>query len=43
VGSVAGCCWLLLVVAKKKRIRYPDREDQTCPKEFDAPNQQEAA
>ena len=38
----------LLVVAvkqsctkkKEEEIRYPDGEDQTCPMEFDGPNQQ---
>ena len=41
-------CWLLLVAikqlcAKKKQeeIRYPASKDQTCPKELNAPNQQE--
>ena len=26
---------------QQEEIRYPDREDQTCPKEHDTPNQQE--
>jgi hypothetical protein len=25
----------------KEEIRYPDSEDQACPKELEAPNQQE--
>jgi hypothetical protein len=39
-------CWLRYVkksCTKKKQeeLRYPDVEDQICPKETDAPNQQE--
>jgi hypothetical protein len=45
-------CWLVAVgwwwwqfvrYTKKKQeeIRYPDGEDQTCPKELSAPSQQE--
>ncbi len=26
---------------KQEEIRYPDSKDQTCPKELNAPNQQE--
>jgi hypothetical protein len=45
---VGVCCWLWYVkklYAEKKQqeeeIRCPDGEDQTCPKEFNIPNQQE--
>ena len=41
------CCWLKFVKQtclkrqEKEEIRYPEGDDQTCPKELDAPNQQE--
>jgi hypothetical protein len=40
------CCWLWFVKKYAKKnpqalIRYPDGEDQACPKELDVPNQQE--
>jgi hypothetical protein len=45
---LVGCCCLLHFIkelhTKKKQqgeIRYPDCEDQTCPKELNDPNQQE--
>ena len=47
----SGCCQLVVVYCgllsshaqkkETKEIRYPDSEDQTCPKELNAPNQQE--
>jgi hypothetical protein len=51
-GWVVCCCLLLLVVGycllssckgrrKQEETRYPDSEDQICPKELNAPNQQE--
>ena len=44
---VVGCdLWFVKQLCTKekqeeKEIRYPDSEDQTCPKELNAPNQQE--
>jgi hypothetical protein len=48
--AAAGCCWLLLVAAGYCWLllvaagcwRYPDYEDQTCPKKPNFLNQQEA-
>ena len=51
MGLLLVGCWLLLVVmylsscvVKKKQkdeeIRYPDGEDQTCPKDLDTSNSQ---
>lgn len=38
-------CWLLVtvceVVVHREGIRFPASEDGTCPKELDAPHQQE--
>ena len=34
------CCWLH-AKRKQEEIRYPDSKDQTCPKELNAPTQQE--
>ena len=52
-GSVCRLLVLLMAVGlsllnshaqrnKKEEIRYPDSEDQTCPKKLNPPNQQEA-
>jgi hypothetical protein len=41
-GEVDRCWWQFVkFMFKKEEIRCPDSEDQTCPKEFNVPNQQE--
>jgi hypothetical protein len=51
LGLLVASCWLVLVgqdllssrvQKKKEEMRYPYSEDQTCPKELNVPNQQEA-
>lgn len=44
-GVLVGSCWCRLLSSSVQRRneenRYPDGEDQTCPKELTVPNQQE--